>query len=169
MEFKRIVVAINHSPLASIVFDRALHLAQHEGAHLTILHCLVDIPSTAMPIESGSLSGLGLYQTDLGFSQPLYDELLQSEIDRAKAWLEEYLQKAVAAKVSTDYQHHFGVPETIICQVATESNADLIVLGRHERSGIVEFFAGNVCDRVIHHATCSVLVVKDNNLGNSDR
>ena len=161
MDFKRIVVAVNHSPLASTVFDRALNLAQHEGAHLTILHCLEEIPNTPIPLASDSVGGLGLYQSDLGFSQPLYDKLRQSEIDRATAWLQEYSQKAIAANVLTDYQHHFGVPDQTICEVAKELNADLIVLGRHDRSGIVEFFTGNICDRVIHQATCSVLVVKD--------
>jgi hypothetical protein len=33
MNFKRILVAINHSLLTSIVFDRALNLAQQEQAN----------------------------------------------------------------------------------------------------------------------------------------
>jgi nucleotide-binding universal stress UspA family protein len=169
MNFKRILVAINHSPQASSVFDRALSLARQDGAHLTILHCLAELAATAPPLETMSLGGLGFEGTDLGLSQPFYDELQQTESDLATAWLQEYSQKAMAANVLTDYQHHFGAPETLICQVAAESDIDLIVLGWHDRSGIVEFFAGNVCDRVIHHATCSVLVVKDANVDRRDR
>jgi hypothetical protein len=45
MNFKSILVAINHSPLTSVVFDSALNLVQQEKAKLMILHCLVDLTS----------------------------------------------------------------------------------------------------------------------------
>ncbi len=161
MNFKRILVAINHSPLTSIVFDRALNLAQQEQANLMILHCLVDFAAIDPGFESGGT--FGLYPINTGFSQSFRNETLQLEIEQAKAWLQEYCHQATALNISTEYQHHFGEPGATISSVAQEWNADLIVLGRHDHSAIAEFFLGSVSNHVVDHANCSVLVIKDTN------
>jgi nucleotide-binding universal stress UspA family protein len=161
MNFKRILVAINHSLLTSIVVERALNLAQQEQANLMILHCLVDVAKLDPLIESGGR--FGLYPFDTGFSQSLHKETFQLETEQVKAWLEEYCQKATALNIPTEYQHHFGEPAATIFSVAQQWNADLIILGRHDHSPIVEFFTGSLSNYVVHHANCSVLVVKDIN------
>ena len=161
MNFKRILVAINHSPLTSIVFERALNLAEQEQANLMILHCLVDFTAIDPRFESGGM--FGLYPSSAEFSQSLYDETLELDIEQAKAWLQEYCQKATALNIPTEYQHHFGEPGATISSVAQERNPDLIVLGRHDHSAmgyapleamptasfaIAEFFAGSVSNHV---------------------
>ena len=161
MNFKRILVAINHSPLTSIVFDRALHIAQQEQARLTILYCLFDVVGYNSAIASG-----GLYGVYPGFVEPLNNEIIQSEIQseiqQAEDWLKECCQKATALNISTEYQQQFGEPGATILSVAHQWNADLIILGRHDRSKIAEFFTGSVSNDVVHQAHCSVLVIKDN-------
>jgi len=67
MNFKRILVAINHSLITSIVVERALHLAQQEQPNLMILHCLVGVAALDPLIESGGM--FGLYPINTGFSQ----------------------------------------------------------------------------------------------------
>jgi nucleotide-binding universal stress UspA family protein len=162
MNFKRILVAINHSPLTSIVFDRALHLAQQGQANLMILHCLKDVAALQPLSQSGDRFGLYPYPSNTGFSQLLQDEMLQLEVEQAKAWLQEYSQKATALNIPTEYQHHVGEPGAMIISIAQQWNADLIILGRHDQSAIAEFFTGSVSNYVVHHANCSVLVIKDN-------
>lgn len=158
MNFKRILVAINHSNSASIVFERAIDLAQKERANLTILHCIANNTVGLEPLlESGA--GTGFYPADPEFTQSLYNETLEED-RQAEAWLQEYRQRAVALNIPTEYQHHFGDPGTNICNVARQWGADLIILGRHDHSAIAEFFTGSVSNYVIHHADCSVLVVK---------
>ena len=161
MNFKRILVAINHSPLTSIVFDRALNLAQQEQANLMVLHCLANFTAIDPGFQSGGT--FGLYPINTGFSPSLREETLQLEIEQAKVWLQEYCQKATALNINTEYQHHFGEPGATISRVAQEWNADLIVLGRHDHSAIAEFFLGSVSNHVVDHANCSVLVIKDTN------
>lgn len=157
MNFKRILVAINHSPITSLVFDRALHLAQQEQASLTILHCLFDIVGYNSTIASG-----GLYGIYPGFVEPLNNQIIQSGIQQAEDWLKECYQKATALNISTEYQQQFGEPGATILSVAHQWNADLIVLGRHDRSKVAEFFMGSVSNDVVHQAHCSVLIIKDN-------
>ncbi len=159
MNFKRILVAINHSPLTSTVFDRALHMAQQEQAHLMILHCIADTVGFSQGIESESM--YGLYPNDTAFSRFLNTETIQSENHEAESWLQEYCQQATALNVPAEHQHQFGDPGATICSIAQQWNADLIILGRHDHAAIVEFFTGSVSNHVIHHANCSVLMIKD--------
>ena len=159
MNFKRILVAINHSPSTSIVFERAIDLAQKERANLTILHCIANNSVGLEPLlESGV--GSGFYAAAPEFTQSLYNETLEED-RQAEAWLQEYCQRAVALNIPTEYQHHFGDPGTNICDVARQWDADLVILGRHDHSAIAEFFTGSVSNYVIHHADCSVLIVKE--------
>lgn len=162
MNFKRILVAINHSPLTSAVFDGALHLAQQEQAHLMILTCIANVAELNSVVGSdGMMYGYGLYPIGTGFSQSAYSETIQSENHEAESWLQEYCQKAKALNVPVEHQHHFTDPGSTICSAAQEWNADLVVLGRHDHSAIAEFFTGSVSNHVMHHVNCSVLVVKD--------
>lgn len=52
-----------------------------------------------------------------------------------------------------------GHPPTEILEVATETNADLIVVASHD-PGMADYFLGSVAARVVRHAHCSVLVTR---------
>lgn len=150
MNFKRILVAINHFPLTSTVFDRALHLAQQEQAHLMILHCIADVTKFSQGIESENM--YGFYPVNTEFSQPFYTETIQSENHEAESWLQEYCQKATALNVPVEPQNHFGAKGATICSAAQQWDTDLIILGRHDHAAmgyapleaIAEFFTGSV-------------------------
>lgn len=53
-----------------------------------------------------------------------------------------------------------GSPVQQIVETAREANVDLIVVGSHGR-GFWGRLLGSVSDGVVHHAPCSVLVVRD--------
>ena len=54
----------------------------------------------------------------------------------------------------------FGTPESRIVETAEEIGCDLIVLGSHGHNGWERLLLGSVSDSVVHHAHCSVLVVR---------
>ncbi|MGB7068937.1 MAG: universal stress protein [Pyrinomonadaceae bacterium] len=54
----------------------------------------------------------------------------------------------------------FGSPESRIVETAEEMNADLIVVGSHGYNRWERLLLGSVSDSVVHHAPCSVLVVR---------
>lgn len=54
-----------------------------------------------------------------------------------------------------------GDPANTICRVAEEIGADLIVIGTGDRSWLNRLFEPSVSNEVVHHAPCSVLVVRD--------
>lgn len=49
-----------------------------------------------------------------------------------------------------------------ICALAREHNADLIVISTHGHTGIKHTVLGSVAERVVRHAPCPVLVVRQN-------
>ena len=53
-----------------------------------------------------------------------------------------------------------GSPESRIVEKAEETQADLIIVGSHGYNRWERLLLGSVSDSVIHHAPCSVLVVR---------
>ena len=53
-----------------------------------------------------------------------------------------------------------GAPSVAIVQEATASHCDVIVMRSHARSEISRFLLGSVSHGVVHHASCSVLMVR---------
>lgn len=54
----------------------------------------------------------------------------------------------------------FGSPESRIVETAETIHPDLIVLGSHGYSRWERLLLGSVSDSVVHHAPCSVLIVR---------
>ncbi|WP_235111848.1 universal stress protein [Acaryochloris sp. 'Moss Beach'] len=57
----------------------------------------------------------------------------------------------------------FGNPRQEICDFAKEWNADLILMGSRGHSGVKELVLGSISNYVVHHALCSVMVVRTPN------
>lgn len=156
MGFKKILVAIDRSPQSPVVFEQALELAQNEGSCLKVLHCLsLDTDTLSVPCV-GTLADVDLYGT---FHQ-IHRERLHQEIEKAKTWLETYKQQAALRAIPTEYECEVREPNVKICEVAQAWGADLIVLGRRGHKGISEIVLGSVSNYVLHHASCSVLIVQ---------
>lgn len=153
MKYQKILVAIDHSPEAEVVFEQALELAQKQDASLMVFHCL--------PVET---QGVGYYGDIFGrelldFSR-LIQEKLRKESEEARQWLASYCQKATAQGVPTEWTCQVGDAGSAIRELAKNWGADLVVLGRRGRRGLAEMILGSVSNHVVHHVPCSVLVVQ---------
>ena len=158
MGFQKILVAIDHSQQSPIIFDQALDLAKKENAKLMVFHVVnLQGKGEVAPIIG---TGVGLDLAAGKTIQQMQHESFQAEIQTVKKEFQAYRQKAEAKGVETEFKYDVGSPEALICQVASECNADLIVLGRRGRRGLTEILLGSVSSYVTHHATCSVLIVQ---------
>jgi len=81
------------------------------------------------------------------------EELLESTGNKLK---EIFSEKLVI--VGTELLN--GSPESRIVEKAEEIEADLIIVGSHGYNRWERLLLGSVSDSVIHHAPCSVLVVR---------
>jgi nucleotide-binding universal stress UspA family protein/uncharacterized membrane protein YfcA len=87
-------------------------------------------------------------------------QLLKQEGERARAHLAQVRAQAVAAGVDCDVVvgQATNVHEAIV-EAADEGGADLIVMGRRGKSGLLKTMMGSTTAKVIGYASCSVLVV----------
>ncbi len=141
MSFKKILVAVDASPQAKMVFEKALDLAKKESASLMIFHCI------ELEAKYAILSDI------------------EVKTEQAQGLLHPYQQAAKEQGISTEVSYRVGQPGSSTCDLAKSWGADLIVLGRRGYRGISEVLLGSVSNHVIHHAPCSVLVVQGEALG----
>jgi nucleotide-binding universal stress UspA family protein len=94
---------------------------------------------------------------------PEFSQELESAA-RLKA--EEAAEEAVALiresfpDIALETQISNGAPDQILIETATEWKADLVVIGSHSRGFWGRMLLGSITDSLVHHAPCSVLVVR---------
>jgi nucleotide-binding universal stress UspA family protein len=81
-------------------------------------------------------------------------------LEESQASLLEAQQKIDAAGCAHTTHIHVGQPAEVIAKLAAEQGCDLIVMGTHGRGGIAGLVTGSVANRVLHLASCPVLLVK---------
>lgn len=153
--YNRILVALDS--LEPAVFEGALSIAEATGATLLILHVLTEHDENA-PISPITIA----WDTATPLAQEtwkVYQKQWKAYIDKSLATLRDYTSRAEAAGVTADFLQVTNDPGLAICKSAKAWQADLIVMGTHQRKGIKELLMGSVSNYVMHHASCSVMVV----------
>jgi nucleotide-binding universal stress UspA family protein len=156
--FNKILVAADNSAMGKRVFQEALFLATATGANLQLLHVL-------SPNEEGSpglpiFQSLDYYPTGSDSSLEIYQQEWEAYERKGLEFLRSREAEANAAGVNIQGTQVSGSPEHSICNLARTWDADLIVLGNRGRKGWSELFLGSVSNYVVHHAPCSVFVVR---------
>lgn len=121
--------------------DSAVQLAQASGA---TLHLITVVPDFGM-----SLVG--------SFFPPDYE---QKVIAETKTKLTELVKDQVPATVTTREVVAYGTIYTEILDYAKKREIDLIVMASH-RPELKDYLVGPNAARVVRHANCSVMVVRD--------
>lgn len=138
---KKILVPVDGSDHAKKALEMAIAMADAAGASVTALEVIE---------EFGPLPG--------------YYEAAPSGIDRVKWVSEQRFEKVHTVldetNVPWDRKVEEGYAADTICRVAEEGHYDLIVIGSRGLSFFGRFLLGSVSDRVVHHAPCSVVVVR---------
>ena len=138
---KKILVPVDGSESSSKALQFAIKLAKGAHASLTILEVVE---------EFGPLPGY--YE-----AAPAGKERLGWISEQRFEKLEPILEKT---DVKWDRAVKEGYPADTICAFAEKGKYDLIVIGSRGLTGFSRFLVGSVSDRVVHHAPCSVTVVR---------
>ena len=149
--FRHIVVPLDGSMLAEQILPRVMALATIEDAEITLLNVLIPRSHSQKDIVDPSL--------------PWWDK----DISVARQYL-----FGIAAKlrrngipVTTDIVIGENVPNTI-GDFASRERADLIAIATHGRGGLARLIHGSVADAVMHSARMSMLVLKPDNVAETE-
>ena len=139
--FRSIVCAVDFSQDSARALEYAASLAEHAAGRLTVLHSVEPVPVGYDPLAGVNFDIAG------------YEQVL---VNSARAHLQKLVPQPSAAGETVVTR---GTPYREILRVATERQADLIVLGVHGRNVVDRLVFGSTTEHVIRRATCPVLAV----------
>lgn len=155
----KILLATDGSPEAILAAQSAAHIARETGSELHIVY----VRPRKVPLHPGDYVGPEMAEHPLQREQ----ELLEWETQRLLAAQVEEIE----AGGSSVAQTHLGIgrPDEEIVALGEELGAGLIVVGSRGRGGLRRALIGSVCDSVVRHAHCPVLVVRKEKTIKEDR
>jgi nucleotide-binding universal stress UspA family protein len=142
---KHLLVATDLSAIADAALERAIAFAARDGAKITLAYAeqrYVPTPELS-ETETEALATLAATQGTV-----------------ADDALEERRQQVRDAGVEVDVIARKGNPDDLIPEIASEVDADLVVLATHGRTGIKRFLLGSVAEHVVRRSPVSVLVTR---------
>ena len=140
----RILLATDGSPSAAKAAEEAVRLTRATGWPLTI------VTAWHIPVTGFAYDPL-----------VVVDDLVDSVRESATRALETAAAAARAAGIEPETKLVQGAPADQICELAAECGASMIVIGSHGWGAVRRLLFGSVSWAVLHHAPCSVLVVRD--------
>jgi nucleotide-binding universal stress UspA family protein len=142
ISLKRILVTTDFSDASRQAFPLATELATQFGAALTLVYVF----PTALPAE---LSHVGIV-----FEQ----QRLAGEARERLARLRE-LELPASLPVETIVLE--GGPASEIARFAKDAGAGLIITATHGHTGLNRLWLGSTAERVVRHAPCPVLIIRE--------
>jgi nucleotide-binding universal stress UspA family protein len=146
----RILTAIDGSASANKALDFAADLAVKCEADLILLTVAADVA----PIFDAQFAA---YARSEHF-QPRASELALTAAETMLAGARLHAQARGVTRISTEAT--LGDPAHQIIVVATDRQADLLVMGSRGHGPLAGLLLGSVTQKVISHATCPVVVVR---------
>jgi len=140
----KILCPVDFSASSQAALRVAARLAATTGSELVVAHAF-HMPAVAAANETS-------------FPATTLQLVLGDEKRGLEAAIEE-ARKLGAPRVTSEFLE--GSPWQEVVDLAARG-CDLIVIGSHGRTGLKRFIIGSVAERVVRHAPCSVLVVREN-------
>jgi universal stress protein A len=140
LKLKRILVPIDFSEQSQKALHYAISFAKQFNAEIFLLHVVETVPTPEVAIAESGVLNFRLR-------------------DEAKRELSDWRKEVPHAAVKTAI--YAGIPFREIVRAADEHNTDLIILGTQGRTGLSHLFIGSTAERVVRHAPCPVMVVRE--------
>lgn len=143
LALNKLLVPVDFSACSRKALAYAVAFARQFSGELIVLH-VVELPYVG--------SGLGEME-----APPMETELR----DYAKEHLQKVVTEQLAGKVEHSTLLRTGQPWYEVTEAAREACADIIVMGTHGYTGLKHVLMGSTAERVVRHAPCPVLVVRE--------
>jgi nucleotide-binding universal stress UspA family protein len=156
--FQRILIATGDSPASATVLEAGLTLAEKLGACIMLLH-VMNLLTGSFETLANPLIG-GTYALMDNFTSQQQQETWHNEENLGLERLQTYAAQAKARQIEAEISQNLGEPGAMICETAKNWSADLIVVGRNQKSALSELFLGSTSNYVLHHAPCAVIAIR---------
>ena len=140
MVFKKILIAIDNSPLSIRTAELGHSLSQKLNATIALVHVI-----HLTPVIGGG---------EVNVTSTEFVEELRKE---GKELMNKTARHLGDAKISTFLPE--GKPFDEILKIAEEWNAGIIVMGSHGHTGVKRLVLGSVAEHVLRHSKCPVFIV----------
>jgi nucleotide-binding universal stress UspA family protein len=140
--YKVILVPIDFSECSNRTLEYAMHIAIRENANIWLLH-VFRVPDYAV--------------TQFGWGPQDCRSAEQEAEANLIAVEKEVLSRGIKAKACFRVGHPF---EEIV-SMANHPEVDLVLIGSHGCSAIKRLLLGSTAARVVEHARCAVMVLKE--------
>jgi nucleotide-binding universal stress UspA family protein len=138
--FKKVVCATDGSKGADLALSYAKSLTADAGGELLIVHCVE-------------------YQASAASSEPPHEQGDETEIEaKIKHQVRDLVEQGAQATLRLVPTNPSGAAHTI-ADVARDERADVIVVGTRGHTALAGLLVGSVTQRLLHIASCPVLVV----------
>ncbi|MEO6681265.1 MAG: universal stress protein [Ginsengibacter sp.] len=149
---KKVLIALDYDPSAQSVAESGYRLAKSMNAQVFLLHVVSDATYYSSlnysPIMGfDSFSNLDIVQTDAVME---LQEAAKDYLDKSRLHLGDSSIETITRGGD------FG--DTII-DVATEINADVIVMGTHSRRGLEKILMGSVAEKVLRKSAVPMFII----------
>lgn len=146
-QIKRILVPTDLTAIAHVAFEFALDLAERSGAG-------IDLMMVLGPIDGDAFSPVQ-YSPEAVVRGEKAEQLIRKELTDL---VDLHATRDIDVSVTT----RKGRPIPTIVSRAEQVDADLIVVGAHDRGRLHHFLIKSVAEDIVRHAPCSVLLVHEN-------
>jgi nucleotide-binding universal stress UspA family protein len=146
----KVILATDGTSQSTAAVEMAGSLNFKDGDELKI----VTVIDMAVPMAFDAYAGY------LPNTQEI-ERMARETAENVLADTKEKVESAIASEgVTVSSEILIGSPESRIVETAEEFGANLIVVGSHGYNRWERLLLGSVSDSVVHHAPCSVLVVR---------
>ncbi len=158
MIFGKVLLAVNQAGTAdSPLLKETFELVKDTGSRLMIFHSVPEKTAADLEDRIATFAELGPSE-----SVTQRNQLMNRELQRVKAWLEELCRAAKDAGIEEVVSSaDVGIPGPAIVEIAEQWGANLIVLGRRRHSTLSELFGRGAGNYVHRHANCSILFIHE--------
>jgi nucleotide-binding universal stress UspA family protein len=144
---KKVLWPTDFSKLSMKAAEYAADFCDAFGAELHVVH-------VCMPLVSPNI--------DVSYAPGIELSVSESEVKAdAKRRLLQLTKRLFPEKPSIMCQALGGAPWAGICDYAKQAGIDLIVIATHGLTGLHHVLIGSTAERVVQHAPCPVLTVKN--------
>jgi universal stress protein A len=149
LAYDRILVPIDFSEHSRRTVAYATRTAKRNNSTIYLLHVFQIPDYVVTPYTRRSQN-----------SAEVQSHVVAAEQD-ARENLEAFAQELSNRGIKVQPYLRVGYPFDEIVLMAKHFDVDLIIIGSHGRGGISRLLVGSTAERVVEHASCPVLVVKE--------